>query len=219
MKAVGFMLAVSVFLAACGGGSDSSSEKPASEEVNLSDSTSELVPLRTYSAPQDTFGSVSMTMPMDGNITFIGAGVDVYIYDSGLNFVERNSTPFSRFQADLTAGEYLIEFSFWSSNARHVTAYSPQLMPFNELLPLENKVYSSDVNKAEYYRFTPTTDTTLNHSGSGVNIAIYDSNMTLIEPLLNQKASPYGINAGNYVVELNYFSSNTKAISISSPAI
>ena len=230
-------LIVSTFLiSGCGGGgsesgTDSGASVKAEAEVEVDTSASallgssintpkQLLLNRTYSTDNTgTFGYAEFTMPSDGNITFTGGGVNVTIFDPGMNQVGTNPSQFLGFQQDLTAGDYLVEFHFASSNAKHITVYSPQLLPFSELPALENGVYASTTFKAEFYRFSPTTDTTLNHQSSGVDIALYDDSMTLLDPIVHQKESPYDINAGNYVVELTYRSSNTKSASLSSPAM
>lgn len=227
MNKLMMIFAVVLLVAGCGGGDneggtvaqeDNSASQPSAGTI---DSPSTLALNKRYQGQNGTFEYVSATMPRDGSITFKGAGSQITIFDSGMNQIGTNRTPFYYYQQDLNAGQYLIQFAYRSSHYEkiNITAYSPELLPFSELPALQNGVYSSGINKTEYYRFSPTTDTSLNHSSSGVRIALYDREMNLIEPSVEQKRSPFSINAGHYIVELQYLSDHSKSTSISSPAL
>ncbi len=217
------LLTVSIVLiSACDKGGSNGNEAPVIENGEVTEITSpdqliKIEMLRTYSGPEDSFGYLNLTMPADGPVFFQRIGTNLRIYDDGLRLIaERTGTMPDAI--DLNAGKYAVEFEFWSRRVKIITAYSPRLLNFESLVPLANGTYTSTDNKTEFMRFTPTMDTTLNATGFGVRVAVYTPEMEKVVGSLEQK-SAVNLLAGNYVVELNYFSIREKEITIQSPAL
>jgi hypothetical protein len=116
-----------VALTGCGGGGGDTT--PVTPNGQSSSAYSELTPLTRYTGPKNTFQRVALTMPADGVVNFSLIGVRVRIFDASMRFIEESSyTPDTTYLANLSAGKYIVEFEYWSSNTRDAVIYSPALL-------------------------------------------------------------------------------------------
>lgn len=222
MKFTSFKLVLtSVLLAALtacggGGGGDASQTSPGIP-------TNQLSPLERYTGPMGAFRRLDLTMPVSGIVDFSLHGTNIRIFDTAMNVVgQEGFTPWGTYRKPLEAGAYVVEFQYWSANAKYAVAYSPALLAFGNLPQLRNAAYSSGENTTTYHRASFATTSTIDFAGSGTSITIYDSQMNLVDATNSGGTpswSPVTLPAGDYVFKFMFWSSNSKSVSITSSAL
>lgn len=185
--------------------------------------TNQLVPLARYAGAVGTFQKVNLTMPAGGVLDLALHGTNVRIFDASMNIVgQAKFSPVGEYQKALEPGAYVIEFEYWSGNAKYAVTYSPTLLAFGNLPQLRNTVYSTGEITTTYHKASFATPATINFAGSGTSITIYDSNMKLVDATNSggtPSYSPVTLPAGDYVFKFMFWSSNSKSVSITSSAL
>lgn len=205
-------------LTACGGGG-SGDASPASSSVPTNAGTNQLAPLARYTGPTRTFQKLDLTMPASGIVDFSLIGVRARIFDTAMKLIEDSSyTAETTYLVNLPAGNYTLEYEYWSSNSRDAVAYSTALLSFGSLPQLKSAVYSSNENTTTFYRASFATDATVNFSGQGVNIAVLRSDMSLAKNIASSDG-PINLPAGDYIFHLKFLSANGRSVSITSAAL
>ena len=211
-------LCLVALLSACGGGGSGDAGQ-GTVGTQPSVPTNQLVPLDRYTGPTSAFQQVNLTMPVRGILDFSLIGTRVRIFDPAMNLVGQSSyTPGTTYQEILAAGAYVVEFEYWSANSRDAVAYSPTLLSFGNLPQLRNAVYSSSVNTTTYHRASFATTSRIDFSGSGTYIAIFDSNMNIVNDV-GSSHSPATLPVGDYIFKIMFSSSNSRSVSITSPGL
>ena len=209
-------------LTACGGGGGGDTSQTNSSVQPIT-ATNQLVPLANYAGATGTFQKVNFTMSAGGVLDLALQGTNVRIFDTAMNVVgQATFTPWGGYQKALEPGAYVIEFEYWSANAKNAVAYSPTLLAFGNLPQLRNTAYSSGANTTTYHRASFATTAKIDFTGSGTSIAIFDSNMKLVDATNSggtPSYSPVTLPAGDYVFKLMFWSSNSKSVSITSSAL
>jgi len=224
MKFTSFKLvAMSVLFAAltaCGGGGGDTNQSTVVTPPNVV--ANQIVPLTRYAGETGTFEKVNLTMPVGGVLDLSLQGTRVRIFDTALNVVgQATFTPWGEYQKTLEAGAYVVEFEYWSANAKNAVVYSPSLLAFGNLPQLRNAAYSSGVNTSTYHRASFATTSKIDFAGSGTSITIFDSSMKIIDATNSGSSSysPVTLPAGDYVFKFMFWSSNTKSVSVTSPGL
>ena len=122
------------------------------------------------------------------------------------------------YQVQLAPGSYVVELEYWSANELHAMAYSPALLPVEQLPMLKNGAYSSTIQTTSYHRVSFARETDLYFSGLGVNKTVYDTGMNLVKHL-GESDQQVKLTAGQYVVKLHFWSSNTKSVNVTSAGL
>lgn len=224
MKFTSFKLVLTAvffaLLTACGGGGGGGGDavqQNSSGQPNTA--TNQLSPLARYTGPTQTFQRLDLTMPVNGVVDFSLLGVRARIFDTAMRLIEESSyTPDTAYLVNLPAGNYIVEYEYWSSNSRDAVAYSPALRSFGSLPQLKSAVYSSNENTTTFYRASFATDSTINFSGQGVYIAVLRSDMSLANNIGSSYA-PITLPAGDYIFQLKFSSSVARSVSITSNAL
>jgi hypothetical protein len=204
-------------LSACGGGGGGGDAGQGTVGTQPSAPTNQLVPLTKYSGATGDFQRVNLTMPVSGILDLSLQGTSVRIFDTAMNVVgQATFTPWGEYQKTLESGTYIVEYQYWSSNAKNAVAYSPALLAFGNLPQLRNAVYSSSENTTTYLRASFATTARIDYAGSGVSITVFDSTMKLVS---TTNSSPVTLPAGDYVFKFMFWSSNSKSISITSAGL
>lgn len=208
-------------LTACGGGGGDADQSTIGTQPNLP--INQLVPLARYTGGTGTFQKVNLTMPVGGVLDLSLQGTSVRIFDTAMNVVgQATFTPSGEYQKPLEAGAYVVEFEYWSANAKNAVAYSPTLLAFANLPQLRNAAYSTGENTTTYHKASFTTTTKIDFAGSGTSITIFDSNMKLVDATNSggtPSYSPVTLPAGDYVFKLMFWSSNSKYVTITSASL
>lgn len=215
-------LCIVALLSACGGGgSDNTGQDNVETQPNAS--KNQLIPLARYAGGVGEFQKFNLTMPIGGILDLSLQGTRVRIFDNAMNVVgQATFTPWGDYQKALEAGAYVVEFEYWSANAKNAVAYSPSLLAFGNLPELRNAVYSPGENTTTYHRASFATTSKIDFAGSGTSITIYDSNMKLFDETNRggtPSYSPVTLPAGDYVFKFMFWSSNSKSVSVTSPAL
>jgi hypothetical protein len=207
-------------ISACGGSGGHTGEE-STPIVSEPDGYDFLV-MGNYNSNEITTNYYKLTMPIDGNIDFSSRGTQVSIYDMGLNSLgielSRESGGLVR---SLQAGEYILEFDYWSNLIKQVTVFTPTIVKPDALPELTNKSYESSINIAEYYKlFLPADGQIAFSSFTGTSASIYDTNLNLIatNPSPDGNLNQYLV-AGNYIIKLYFWGRRTKTVTIFSSAL
>lgn len=208
-------------LTACGGGGGDADQSTVGTQPNVA--ANQLVPLARYTGATGTFQKVNLTMPAGGSLDLSLQGTRVRIFDAALNVVGQAAfTPWGEYQKALEPGAYVIEFEYWSANAKNAVAYSPTLLAFGNLPQLRNAVYSTGEPTTTYHKASFATTATINFAGNGTSITIFDSNMKFVDGTNSGGTPSYlpvTLPAGDYVFKFMFWSSNSKSVSITSAAL
>lgn len=208
-------------LTACGGGGGDADQSTVGTQPNLP--INQLVPLTRYTGGTGAFQKVNLTMPVGGVLDLSLQGTRVRIFDTAMNVVgQATFTPWGQYQKVLEAGAYVVEFEYWSANAKNAVAYSPTLLAFGKLPQLRNAAYSTNENTTTYHKASFATTAKIDFAGSGTTVTIFDSNMKLVDATNNGGSSSYlpvTLPAGDYVFKFMFWSSNSKSVSVTSAAL
>ena len=215
-------LCMAALLSACGGGGSNDVSQD-TVETPPSTSKDQLAPLTRYTGTTGEFQKFNLKMPVGGILDLSLQGTRVRIFDKAMNVVgQATFTPWGEYQKTLEAGAYVVEFEYWSANAKNAVAYSPSLLAFGNLPQLRNAVYSPGENTTTYHRASFATTSKIDFAGSGTSITIYDSNMKLFDETNRggtPSDSPVTLPAGDYIFKFMFWSSNSKSVSVTSPAL
>ena len=205
-------------LTACGGGGGDTNQSAAGTQPNVT--VNQLVPLARYAGATGTFQKVNLTMPAGGILDLSLQGTRVRIFDTAMNVVgQATFTPWGAYQKALEPGAYVIEFEYWSANAKNAVVYSPTLLAFGSLPQLRNAAYTAGENTTTYHKASFASTAIVNFAGSGTSITIFDSNMNIVDETNSggtPSYSPVTLPAGDYVFKFMFWSSNTKSVSVTS---
>lgn len=163
-------------------------------------------------------GYYKLTMPIDGKLDFSLLGTTLSIYDTSLSLLHSTTTYDRDVQFDLLAGEYLVNFNFWSANSKHAIFYSPALLSPSALTALENKTYSTSQATSRYYKLIMPMDGNIVFSGQGTNVAINNNNLERLVSSAEDKGV-ISLVAGNYIVKMRFWSANAKSMAVYSTAL
>lgn len=205
----------------CGGGGGESSpatSAPPQTQPQQPAASTTLVPLTRYTGAKGTFQSLSLVLPASGILDLSLQGTRARIFDANRNMLNDSSATPSNYQVQLAPGSYVVELEYWSANELHAMAYSPALLPVEQLPMLKNGAYSSTIQTTSYHRVSFAQETDLYFSGLGVNKTVYDTGMNLVKHL-GESDQQVKLPAGQYVVKLHFWSSNTKSVNVTSPGL
>ena len=168
----------------------------------------------SYERSVSTTEYYTLALDQSGNINFSTAGARVSLYTADLTPIELNlEGNINRF---LDADTYVVQFDFWSRNSKRIGVYSPLLPP--PLEPLSNGSYERSVSTTEYYTLALDQSGNINFSTAGARVSLYTADLTPIELNLEGNINRF-LDADTYVVQFDFWSSNSKRIGVYSPLI